>query len=195
VNALPWVFALSAATGVLAFLADRVLKPWRARRLADAEERRAVAQLMSEQMQAGIKVLVGDPGDPGQGIPATDGLGKRMAQVEAQLKTNGGNSARDVLDKIHEVAIENAAANERMEEAQRQAAQLAGEAAILAGTADQRIREQGDIAAARHRDNQQRLERLEGAAREERLRRELYVYLLKDKYQIDLEVDDESGGT
>ena len=190
-NLLSWVFAVSAATGVAAFLADRVLKPWRARRLADAEERRTLAQLMSAQLQSGIKVLIGDPGDPGQGIPPTLGLGKRMAQVEAQLKNNGGNSARDVLDKIHEVALENAEANARMEAAQRDAAQLAGEAATLAGTADQRIRELGEEATRRHRDNTQRLERLEGAAREERLRRELYLYLLKDKYQIDLEVPDE----
>ena len=175
---------------VLAYL----LPAWRQRKQAEAVERRLLAELASERVRKGIEVLVGQEGDPSQGVQPVPGLGKRVAEVEAQLRTNGGNSARDVLDKIHEVALENAEANARVEEGQRRAAQLAGDAATLAGTADQRIRELGEEATRRHQDNLARLERLEGAAREERMRRELYLYLLKDKYQIDLEVDDERGG-
>lgn len=111
---------------------------------------------------------------------------ERLTNVEAQLNTNGGNSARDVLDKIHTVALENREANERVEAEQRRAAGLAGKAAALAGTADQRIRELGDLATARHHDNSRRLDRLEGAAREERIRREFYLATLRELYGIEL---------
>jgi hypothetical protein len=59
-------------------------------------------------------------------------------------------------------------------------------AAALAATADQRIKELGDLAAARHQDNSARLDRLEGAAREERIRREFYLATLRELYGIEL---------
>lgn len=111
----------------------------------------------------------------------------RLGNVEAQLQNNGGNSARDVLDKIHAVAVQNAEANQRVEEGQQRAASLAGKAAALAATADQRIQELGELASARHYDNSQRLDRLEGAAREERIRREFYLATLRELYGIELE--------
>jgi hypothetical protein len=172
---------------VIAFLIDRWLKPRRERKTAEAEERQLVAKFASEKMQAAFNVLVGQDPDPAQGVEGTPGLGKRVAQVEAQLRTNGGNSARDILEEIHAVALENREANTRMEAEQRRAAVLAGDAATLAGTADQRIRELGEIATARHQDNTHRLERLEDAAREERIRREFYLATLRELYGIELE--------
>lgn len=124
----------------------------------------------------------------------------RLGNVEAQLKKNGGNSARDMLDKIHTVAVESAANVARLEakvalveEGQGDAAVLASEAAALAGTADDRIRALRDDlveierkAEQRHDENSVRLDRLERSAYEEWQRREFYLATLKELHGIDL---------
>lgn len=79
---LPIIGAVSAATAVFAFYLDRLAKPRRERRIADAKERQAVAQFMSERMQSAFKVLIGEDPDPDQGVEGRPGVGKRLAVVE-----------------------------------------------------------------------------------------------------------------
>lgn len=178
---------VAVSVTVLAFILDRFLKPRRERRVADALERQALAELSSNKMQRAFKVLIGEDGDPAQGVAEVPGLGKRVARIESQMKPNGGSSLRDVLDQVHAVAVDNQEAFARVEQGQHEAAALAGEAATLAGTADQRIKELGELATERHTDNTQRLDRLERAANEERLRREFYLATLRELYGIELD--------
>lgn len=92
----PWVFVSASGLGVVFLIADRVLKPWHARRLAEAREREALALLTSEQMQAGLKILVGEKANPDQGIEERLGVGRRLSDLEALFR-NGVHAKLDVL--------------------------------------------------------------------------------------------------
>lgn len=171
-----------------------------AERQAAAEERAVVAKFMSEQVQSGIKVLIGDPGDPEQGIEPVLGIGKRMAQVEArtgqveaQLKKNGGNSARDMLDKIHEGQQEAAALAADAVSKADQAARFAGQTGIVASRTEQRLEELAAKTDVRHQENTARLDALENNDEDARIQREFLLHLLRTKHGIDL-IDDEDDG-
>jgi len=171
------------------------------------------------------RVIIGEPAVPEQGLKERHGIGKRMADVEqaqaniergvaeikAQLQNNGGNSIRDVLDKIHDVAIENQEANARaeesnarLEEGQREAAakageavakaeeaaRLAGETGMVASRTEQQVQELAAKSDERHEENTARLDALESNDEDARIQRELLLMVLRDKHGIDL-IDDE----
>jgi len=161
------------------------------------KERRVVWQNVN-------RVIVGEPAVPEQGLKERHGIGKRMADVEqgiakiqAQLQNNGGNSIRDVLDKIHNVSVDNQEANARVERGQQEAAakaaeaaRLAGEAGMVASRTDQRLAELGVKSDIRHAENTARLDALEANDEDARIQRELLLMVLRDKHGIDL-LDDE----
>jgi len=161
------------------------------------KERRVVWQNVN-------RVIVGEPAVPEQGLKERHGIGKRMADVEhvlsdiqAQLQNNGGNSIRDVLDKIHDVAVENQEANARVEEGQRdaaakaeEAARLAGQAGMVASRTEQQLTELAAKSDERHHENTARLDALESGDEDARIQRELLLMVLRDKHGIDL-IDDE----
>jgi hypothetical protein len=175
----------------LAFIADRLLKPWRTRRVAEAKEREAVALFMSERMQAALRALVGEPGNPEQGLKERLSIGARLARIEEQFHPNGGNSVRDVLDQVHGIAQDNKESNIRLEKKAQEAVVTAGEAARLASIAKQALDDLRTETNARHSENLARFRYLEGNDEASEIQREFFLRVLKNEYDIDLLPDDD----
>jgi hypothetical protein len=103
-GALWWIGGIVIPSTVLfVFLADRIVKPWRERVLAEAEEKRAVALIQSEEMRSAFRVLTGTPADPNQGVDRVKSLGERMTDMEQSQKRvekllNGGGLGAQLSD-------------------------------------------------------------------------------------------------
>jgi hypothetical protein len=154
VNAGDDAAVVSAAVVTFGFAAQWVLKPWRARRIADARERQVLATLASERMQRGMKVLVGEDGDPNQGIEQRDGLGVRMGNVEravAEVRSmlNGGGlgtqmkaltqQVTEQSERVDRLNAESVTDRQRLHEEQRAVRRDLTEAVGLFGTSTDRL--------------------------------------------------------
>lgn len=173
-----WTGLAGLAFMALAFLADRILKPWRVRVLAEAEEKRTLALIQSEQMQAGLRVLTGTPADENQGLEHVNGIGGRMKAVEeglARVETalNGGGIGSKIADL--------GAQNEQLAGDLRETRRDLADAILTLTNNQQRIEEQVD---ALNETVEHRLFPLEDAERTHR------AMLHEVGFDVDLPPDD-----
>src|SRR4051794_29071771 len=104
----------------------------------------------------------------------------RLGKVEGQLKPNGGNSVRDVLDQVHGIAQDNKDSNARLERKANEAVLTAGEAARLASITKQALDDLRNETRARHAENLIRFEHLEGTDEAAQISRDFFLRVLKN---------------
>lgn len=161
-DAAPILGGLGGLAALLAFAAQWVLRPWRARKIADAQERAFLAEIMRDEMRRGLAVLVGTKEDKTQGIREVPGMGARVASMEAEVSAmraklhNGINTMLAALqqqvksqgDKIDEhneaAAVALTDIHTQLQDVQtdaREAKELAGRVAMVTTTDMQRLTE------------------------------------------------------
>lgn len=155
-NTGEWIATAGLTFVALAFFADRILKPWRERILAEAEEHRAVALIQSEEMRSAFRVLTGTSADVNQGVERVPSLGERMsamekAQQRVEKALNGGGLGSQMSALGAQVAQMDARQEEHLEMAEsskhsitqdiRETRRFVAEAVVTLTTNQQRLEE------------------------------------------------------